>query len=112
MLYIGTALGVMNQTGSIGTRLLLVMLVESDEVARSQGVMAVCAATARMLEPAYNAIYNATLDWHPGFIYCLASVLSILAICIFSGVHAFLVRQQRNNKTVDKYPNFAVFRFC
>ncbi len=101
MLYVGCALGIMNQTGYVGTRMLLVAVVLAEEVARSQGLVAVCETLAAMMRPAYEGIYNATLDWHPGMVYCLASVLNVAVVAIFLAIYV-LRRVQSNRQKKDE----------
>ena len=33
-----------------------------------------------LVGPLYNILYLATLDWHPGFAYCVSSVILIVMI--------------------------------
>ena len=33
-----------------------------------------------LVGPLYNILYLATLDWHPGFAYCVSSIILIVMI--------------------------------
>ena len=45
-------------------------------------------ALASLIRPIYNEIYLATLEWHAGFVYCIAC--AIIVGLIFSSVYVYV----------------------
>ncbi len=98
MIYVGVALGFFKQAGTAGARVLLVSIVDHSEVARSQGLISMMAYVSGMIRPLFDLIYNTTLEWHFGFVYCLASVLNLAAVVTFVAVHGLRRRQRKHVK--------------
>ena len=55
-------------------------LVPREHIGKAFGVLAVIQAIVEGLSAEYYWIYTATSDWHPGFIYCLNSTITIVLI--------------------------------
>ena len=53
-----------------------------------------------LISPLYNLVYNATFDWHLGFIYCLACTFYVLMLAILAYVYANM--KTINNKLREK----------
>lgn len=45
-----------------------------------------------MTRPLYELLYNATLEWHAGFVFCLASVLNASEVAVVALVQGCLLR--------------------
>ncbi len=52
------------------------------------------------LQPLYDLVYNATLDWYVGFIYCMSCILLIFMLLCLS--YVFFLTRKYSLKTPPK----------
>jgi len=57
------------------------------------------------MRPLYNLLYNATIEWHPGFCYCIAATLLLIYIAVVMVIVAYKDIPTRREKKKLKVLN-------
>ena len=61
-------------------------MVPRDHLGKAFGVLASVQAIVECLSAEYYWIYTATLNWHPGFVYCLNGTCNLIFVLPISFV--------------------------
>ena len=75
-------------------------MVPREHIGKSFGVLAAVQAIVECLSAEYYWIYTSTLDWHPGFVYCLNCTCNLIFVLPISFV---LVKKLR--RVESEYPS-------
>ena len=79
LLYLAVAAGMLARTGNSACRSSLSKMAGEDEAGRAMATVGVAQAVGGFFGPLFDFVYNATLTWHAGFVYCLASLLDCIS---------------------------------
>ena len=101
LLYLYSCFSIFKGYISLGTRSGLSKLVDESDVGKVLSLISCVNGLLNMIGPTYNIVYVETLDWHPGFIYCVASVFLVYEMSVALYVGFFLRKHRRKQRTKD-----------
>ena len=85
-LYAVCILDMFNLCGLVAIRSMISKMVPREHLGKAFGVLASVQAIVEWLSAEYYWIYTATLNWHPGFVYCLNGTCNLIFVLPISFV--------------------------
>lgn len=95
ILYLASALKLFSDISTVTARSALTKAVGPLEVGRVFACVGAMGAVVTLINPMYQAVYSATIEWYFGFVYCIADMVSILMIVISLYMCLFMRRYKR-----------------
>lgn len=75
---------------TVGVRAALTKIVGNDEVGKTFACVGALGAILGLVNPLYNKVYTFTYEWHPGFVYCIGSIIIMVQIGCVVYIYVFL----------------------
>jgi len=73
---------------TVGIRSTLTKIVGEKDVGKVFACVGAIQALVGLFSPLYSLIYRNTLEWHPGFVYCISC--TVLALMLVLTLYAYI----------------------